>query len=144
MSIFAKQLLILSESIKSLLTSHSSSDDHDDRYLTKTEVGESINTKQLSVSSTSFNLIESTGVIDVSLGDIFTITATANVAVELINVPANRVLFITIRVLGVGPINWPLSVEWSDGTEPMLGSSWTIVNLSLIDGMWYGSSEQRN
>lgn len=145
MSDYTKAYATFTKSIKILFGAHKEGSDHDDRYPTKADVADSLTTKTFNVGSLTLDLIDTTGELDVSLGSVFTIDASAApLTVGFTNVPATRALFISVRVLGIGPITWPAAVEWSDGTEPLLGANWTIVSLSFIDGTWYGSADQKN
>ena len=142
---FKRQLSKLAQSITIMFDSHKDSTDHDGRYYTKDEISESLTTKDLDVSTIKTSLINTSGELDLDKGHVFSIDASIGaVNVTFANIPDNHVLFITIRLLGTGPVTWPVNIEWSDGVEPLLGANWTIVNLSLIDGTWYGSAEQKN
>ncbi len=58
-------------------------------------------------------------------------------------VPANRVTSFTLEANGLGALgtlNWPASVDWPDGVEPIWSSGIDIITFFTRDGgtTWYG------
>lgn len=84
-------------------------------------------------------VISEDGILDFSKGDVFEVDAkNGKLKLNFINLPKNKALFVSIRIIGIGPIEWPSDVQWDEGYEPKLGSSYTIIMLSFIRGSWYG------
>lgn len=75
-------------------------------------------------------VIESTGAIDASAGNVFKIDGTANKSITITGLPPNRAETIVLRFLGKGAsLGWPSNLAWSNGTAPVLGATRTIVTL---------------
>jgi hypothetical protein len=46
---------------------------------------------------------------------------------------------VVLQVLGNRATNWPAGVQWADGLAPVLAANWTMIILTYIDGVVYGS-----
>ena len=104
--------------------------------LTKLAIGELTHGKDrydLKIGST-------TGVLDLSLQQIFTVNATANRTISFLNTPpAGRSMTVVIELQGSGgSITWP-TITWNDGTAPTLGATSTVVVLLWTGSKWIGS-----
>lgn len=78
---------------------------------------------------------ESTGAIDASVGNCFTVDGTANKTITVTGLPAGRAMTLVIKFVGNGAsLTWPGTLAWSNGTAPTLGATRTVVTL-----YWDGS-----
>lgn len=77
---------------------------------------------------------ESTGAMDVSVSQVFTVDGTASKTMSFANLPAGRAMTIVIVFSGSGAgLTWPSDLAWSNGTAPSLGATRTVVTV-LWDG----------
>lgn len=86
-------------------------------------------------------IVATTSVLDLSKNQVFTVSATTARTLVLQNGPgAGRAMTVVISVTGnTGQITWPAGVNWSAGTQPALGASFTNVILLWDGAKWTGS-----
>lgn len=84
----------------------------------------------------------STATLDLAEAQVFTINASANRTLSLVNVPgADRTMTVVLKLIGnTGTITWPAGVEWSSGIAPELSPSYTVVVLFWDGSSWVGST----
>lgn len=83
--------------------------------------------------------VQTTGLIDLSLGYLFLVSRTENRTISFSNVTPGVAAVVVVHIVGTtGVISWPATINWSGGTVPATGAAWTTVAL-LFDGTdWYG------
>ena len=105
-------------------------------YLTKLAV------EQLTHGKDRYDLkiASTTGVLDLSAQQIFTVNATSNRTISFLNTPpAGRSMTVVIELQGSGgSITWP-TITWNGGTAPTLGATSTVVVLLWTGTKWIGS-----
>uniref|UniRef100_A0AAU8GF05 Tail fiber protein n=1 Tax=Salmonella phage vB_SEnST11_KE23 TaxID=3161174 RepID=A0AAU8GF05_9CAUD len=75
-----------------------------------------------------------TGAMDVSASQVFTVDGTASKSMSFANLPVGRAMTIVIVFSGSGAsLTWPSSLSWSNGVAPVLGATRTVVTV-LWDG----------
>jgi len=82
--------------------------------------------------------------VDLSAGDVFTVTVSADVTFTFSNVPAGKAATFNLIITngGAATVTWPASVKWASGTAPTLTASGVDVLTFLTpDGgtTWYGT-----
>lgn len=82
--------------------------------------------------------------VDLSAGDVFTVTISAATTLTFSNVPANKAATFNLIITngGAATVTWPTSVKWASGTAPTLTASGVDVLTFLTpDGgtTWYGT-----
>ena len=82
--------------------------------------------------------------VDLSAGDVFTVTISAATALTFSNVPAGKAATFNLIITngGAATVTWPTSVKWASGTAPTLTASGVDVLTFLTpDGgvTWYGT-----
>jgi hypothetical protein len=82
----------------------------------------------------------STGVLDLSLQQVFTISATTSRTISFINAPnATRAMVVAVNLVGTGGvITWPSIITWADGIAPTLAATITVVVLYWTGTQWVG------
>ena len=78
---------------------------------------------RVDVNGTSaHNVAPTTGTLDLSVSQMFTITTTAATTWSFTNVPATRGVTVVLRLENGGSFTqtWPASVKWPGGTAPTL------------------------
>lgn len=84
--------------------------------------------------------------VDLSSGDVFTVTVSADVTFTFYNVPSGKAATFNMIITngGAATVTWPTSVKWASGTAPTLTASGVDVLTFLTpDGgtTWYGTVE---
>ena len=82
--------------------------------------------------------------VDLSAGDVFTVTISAATTLTFSNVPAGKAATFNLIITngGAATVTWPTSVKWASGTAPTLTASGVDVLTFLTpDGgvTWYGT-----
>lgn len=82
--------------------------------------------------------------VDLSAGDVFTVTISAATTLTFSNVPAGKAATFNLIITngGAATVTWPASVKWASGTAPTLTASGVDVLTFLTpDGgtTWYGT-----
>lgn len=82
--------------------------------------------------------------VDLSTGDVFTVTVSADVTFTFSNVPSGKAATFNMIITngGAATVTWPTSVKWASGTKPTLTASGVDVLTFLTpDGgtTWYGT-----
>ena len=82
--------------------------------------------------------------VDLSAGDVFTVTISAATTLTFSNVPAGKAATFNLIITngGSATVTWPTSVKWASGTAPTLTASGVDVLTFLTpDGgvTWYGT-----
>lgn len=82
--------------------------------------------------------------VDLSSGDVFTVTVSADVTFTFSNVPSGKAATFNMIITngGAATVTWPTSVKWASGTAPTLTASGVDVLTFLTpDGgtTWYGT-----
>lgn len=82
--------------------------------------------------------------VDLSAGDVFTVTISAATTLTFSNVPAGKAATFNLIITngGAATVTWPTSVKWASGTAPTLTESGVDVLTFLTpDGgvTWYGT-----
>lgn len=94
------------------------------------------------VSTYKMKATDTTGVLDLSVANVFRISASTNRTVSFTNVPGADISMTVLVVISgsTGSFTWPGTVLWSAGASPTLGTNKTVVTL-LWDGVsWVGST----
>ncbi|MBH8578794.1 hypothetical protein [Bisbaumannia pacifica] len=81
-----------------------------------------------------------TDTLDLAQQQVFRIDASVSRTLAFASAPgADRAMVIVVRLVGsAGAVTWPAGIVWSEGTAPVLRTSWTAVTL-LWDGIdWRG------
>jgi len=83
----------------------------------------------------------STGVLDLSKAQTFTLDGTQNLSVVFDRVPpAGRAMTVVLTINGgSGMITWPSAVNWNQTLPPILGDAYTVVVLLWTGSVWVGS-----
>ena len=82
--------------------------------------------------------------VDLSAGDVFTVTISAATTLTFSNVPSGKAATFNLIITngGAATVTWPTSVKWASGTAPTLTASGVDVLTFLTpDGgvTWYGT-----
>lgn len=82
--------------------------------------------------------------VDLSAGDVFTVTVSADVTFTFSNVPSGKAATFNMIITngGAATVTWPSTVKWASGTKPTLTASGVDVLTFLTpDGgtTWYGT-----
>lgn len=82
--------------------------------------------------------------VDLSAGDVFTVTVSADVTFTFSNVPSGKAATFNMIITngGAATVTWPSTVKWASGTAPTLTSEGVDVLTFLTpDGgtTWYGT-----
>lgn len=82
--------------------------------------------------------------VDLSTGDVFTVTVSADVTFTFSNVPSGKAATFNMIITngGAATVTWPSTVKWASGTAPTLTSEGVDVLTFLTpDGgtTWYGT-----
>lgn len=94
------------------------------------------------VSTYKMKAADSTGVLDLSIANVFRVSASTNRTISFTNVPGSTTSMTVLVVISgaTGAFTWPGSVLWSAGASPTLGANKTVVTL-LWDGVsWVGAT----
>ena len=83
--------------------------------------------------------------IDVSTGNVFTKTISANTTFTITGVPNGKSTMFNLVLTdgGAYTVTWPASVKWSEGIPPALASSGIdVLTFLTVDGgtTWYGTA----
>jgi hypothetical protein len=83
----------------------------------------------------------STGAVNLATSQVWKITDPGSTrTISITNPPAStRSMSVVLQVLGNRATNWPAGVQWADGLAPVLAANWTMIILTYIDGVVYGS-----
>jgi hypothetical protein len=81
-----------------------------------------------------------TGVLDLAVQQVFTISATVARTISFANVPdATRAMTAVVNLTGTGgTITWPASITWAAGSAPVLAATITVVVLYWTGTQWVG------
>ena len=82
--------------------------------------------------------------VDLSAGDVFTVTISAATTLTFSNVPAGKAATFNLIITngGAATVTWPTSVKWASGTAPTLTESGVDVLTFLPPGggvTWSGT-----
>jgi hypothetical protein len=79
-------------------------------------------------------------VLNLSLQQVFTISATTARTISFTNVPnATRAMVVVVNLVGSGGIiTWPSNITWADGLAPTLAVTITVVVLYWTGTQWVG------
>lgn len=83
----------------------------------------------------------STGAVNLSTSQVWKITDPGSTrTISIANPPAaTRSMSVVLQVIGNRATNWPAGIQWADGLAPVLAANWTMIILTYIDGVVYGS-----
>lgn len=83
----------------------------------------------------------STGAVNLATSQVWKITDPGSTrTISITNPPAStRSMSVVLQVIGNRATNWPAGVQWADGLAPVLAANWTMIILTYIDGVVYGS-----
>jgi hypothetical protein len=83
----------------------------------------------------------STGAVNLATSQVWKITDPGSTrTISITNPPAaTRSMSVVLQVIGNRATNWPAGVQWADGLAPVLAANWTMIILTYIDGVVYGS-----
>ncbi len=89
----------------------------------------------------TLNAEVTTGLLDLSVAQTFTLDATSDLNIVFDNAPAASRSMTVVLTLegGTGSITWPSAVKWHNKTPPILGSEFTVVVLYWTGSVWLGS-----
>lgn len=106
---------------------------------TKTEVDALVDNVGETLKTYSLPLVTTTGAIDLSVAQVFKVSAGVERTVTITNIPAGRSVVAVLKLIGDGAVTWPSNIDWVDGSAPVLGGTYTTINLLFIDGTVIGS-----
>lgn len=94
----------------------------------------------------ALDVTRNTGAIDLEECQIAVIDATVNRTITFINPPASdKAVTVIIKLKGTGGvITWPAYIKWHNGTEPTLGTDYSVVTLLWDGEEWIGAQSMRN
>lgn len=94
------------------------------------------------VSKYKMAALDTTGAINLALGNVFRISASTNRTITFSNVPgASTAMTVIIVVSGsTGTFTWPGGILWSGGAIPTFGTNKTIITLLWDGTSWIGST----
>lgn len=73
-------------------------------------------------------VMSATGALDASVSNVFTVDGTTSKAITISNLPAGRAMTVVVKFIGKGgSMSWPSPMAWSNGTQPALGTTRTIL-----------------
>ena len=91
------------------------------------------------------DLMAATSVLDLSIGQVFTINANVARTVSFINTPdAGRAMTVVLDIIGGAKVTWPNGMRWNNSQEPVQGKAWTTVILLWVGTGWVGSVGARS
>lgn len=108
----------------------------------KSTVDEDILNVGKTLTSYSLPVEVSTGNLTLSEGQVYILDVSEGPRTVTLTVPIEheaRSFVYVIKINGDDPVNWPTDIIWSDESAPILGNTFTIVNLLYIAGSWIGS-----
>lgn len=73
-------------------------------------------------------VMPATDALDAFVSNVFTVDGTTSKAITISNLPAGRAMTVVVKFLGKGgSMTWPSPMAWSNGTQPALGATRTIL-----------------
>lgn len=97
----------------------------------------------VSLSPHSQTEYKSSDSIDINHEDavLFNVDGTMNPTVTITEPIDENFYEITVFVNGNGSVVWPASIVWGSGSEPTIGSSFTLIKLFWVGSQWVGKLE---
>lgn len=108
-----------------------------------------ISTVNYSREGFGYSIEMNNNVVDLSQGDVFIKTISANTTFTFTGVPESRTATFSMILTNAGSytITWPSSVKWSYGDQPILSTTGIdMITFLTPDGgiTWYGSLSVEN
>lgn len=73
-------------------------------------------------------VMSATGALDAAVSNVFTVDGTTSKTITISNLPAGRAMTVVVKFIGKGgSMTWPTPMAWSNGTQPALGTTRTIL-----------------